>query len=87
MAYIIVLNPFILSGYVDGSENRIGGTTDLAQSKLPVAVGTAVVAGVMSILVGVVGNFPIALAAGLGSTPSSPAWPSPTRGRRSPTPT
>ena len=44
----------------------IGGTTDLTQSKLLVAVGTAVVAGVMSILMGLVANFPIALAAGLG---------------------
>ena len=66
MAYIIVLNPIILSGVIDGSGKMIGGTTDLAQSKLLVAVGTAVVAGVMSILMGVVANFPIALAAGLG---------------------
>ncbi len=66
MAYIIVLNPIILSGTVDGSGQMIGGTTDLAQSKLLVAVGTAVVAGVMSILMGLVANFPIALAAGLG---------------------
>jgi AGZA family xanthine/uracil permease-like MFS transporter len=66
MAYIVVLNPIILSGVVDGSGQMIGGTTDLAQSKLLVAVGTAVVAGVMSILMGLVANFPIALAAGLG---------------------
>ncbi|RKT78828.1 AGZA family xanthine/uracil permease-like MFS transporter [Terracoccus luteus] len=66
MAYIIVLNPIILSGVADGSGNFIGGTTDLAESKLLVAVGTAVVAGVMSILMGVVGRFPIAIAAGLG---------------------
>ena len=66
MAYIIVLNPIILSGVVDGSGLMIGGTTDLTQSKLLVAVGTAVVAGVMSILMGLVANFPIALAAGLG---------------------
>ncbi len=66
MAYIVVLNPIILSGVVDGSGQMIGGTTDLTQSKLLVAVGTAVVAGVMSILMGLVANFPIALAAGLG---------------------
>ncbi|WP_323098052.1 NCS2 family permease [Intrasporangium sp. YIM S08009] len=66
MAYIVVLNPIILSGVIDGSGEMIGGTTDLKQSKLLVAVGTAVIAGVMSILMGLVANFPIALAAGLG---------------------
>ena len=66
MVYIVVLNPIILSGVVDGSGTMIGGTNDLNESKLLVAVGTAVVAGVMSILMGLVANFPIALAAGLG---------------------
>src|SRR6476661_6354396 len=66
MVYIVVLNPIILSGVVDGSGSMIGGTNDLVRSKLLVAVGTAVVAGVMSILMGLVANFPIALAAGLG---------------------
>jgi AGZA family xanthine/uracil permease-like MFS transporter len=58
MAYIVVLNPLILSAGVDGD----GG-------KLPVAAlaaATALVAGVMTILMGVVGRFPLALAAGLG---------------------
>jgi AGZA family xanthine/uracil permease-like MFS transporter len=66
MVYIVVLNPIILSGAIDGSGSMIGGTTDLAESKLLVAVGTAVIAGLMSILMGLVANFPIALAAGLG---------------------
>ncbi len=66
MAYIVVLNPIILSGIQDGSGHFIGGTSDLTHSKLLVAVGTALVAGVMSILMGLVANFPIALAAGLG---------------------
>ena len=66
MVYIVVLNPIILSGVVDGSGHLIGGVDDLQQSKLLVAVGTAVIAGVMSILMGLVANFPIALAAGLG---------------------
>jgi len=58
MAYIVVLNPLILAAGVDA----VGG-------KLPVAAlaaGTALVAGVMTILMGVVGRFPLALAAGLG---------------------
>src|SRR5690349_5993235 len=54
MAYIVVLNPIILSGVIDGSGEMIGGTTDLKQSKLLVAVGTAVIAGVMSDLMGLV---------------------------------
>ncbi|MGA5304379.1 NCS2 family permease [Nucisporomicrobium flavum] len=58
MAYIVVLNPLILAAGVD----KTGG-------KLPVAAlaaGTALVAGVMTILMGVVARFPLALAAGLG---------------------
>jgi AGZA family xanthine/uracil permease-like MFS transporter len=57
MAYIVVLNPIILSGA------DINGTT------LPfgsVAAVTALVAGVMTILMGVVGRYPFAVAAGLG---------------------
>src|SRR6476619_7144436 len=66
MVYIVVLNPIILSGVVDGSGHMIGGVDNLVESKLLVAVGTAVIAGVMSIAMGVFANFPIALAAGLG---------------------
>jgi AGZA family xanthine/uracil permease-like MFS transporter len=58
MAYIVVLNPLILGAGVDA----VGG-------KLPItalAAGTALVAGVMTILMGVVARFPLALAAGLG---------------------
>nr|WP_296069580.1 NCS2 family permease [uncultured Actinoplanes sp.] len=58
MAYIVVLNPLIL-----------GAGVDAAGGKLPIAAlaaGTALVAGVMTILMGVVARFPLALAAGLG---------------------
>ncbi len=58
MAYIIVLNPIILSGKPDIDGNEL----DFAM----VAAGTALVAGVLTILMGVVANFPLALAAGLG---------------------
>src|SRR4051812_11864114 len=57
MAYIVVLNPIILSG------------ADITGATLPfaaVAAVTALVAGVMSILMGVVGRYPLALATGLG---------------------
>lgn len=58
MSYILVLNPLILSTPHDGIEPL--GTT--AQ----IAAGTAFIAGVMTILMGVVANYPMALAAGLG---------------------
>jgi AGZA family xanthine/uracil permease-like MFS transporter len=57
MAYIVVLNPIILSG------------ADINGSTLPfasVAAVTALVAGVLTIAMGIVGRFPLALAAGLG---------------------
>src|SRR6476660_7853380 len=57
MAYIVVLNPIILSG------------ADISKHTLPfasVAAVTALVAGLMTILMGVVGRYPFALAAGLG---------------------
>src|ERR671916_190058 len=58
MAYIVVLNPLILGAGVDA----VGGTLPIAA----LAAGTALVAGVMTILMGVVARFPLALAAGLG---------------------
>ncbi|HIZ38012.1 MAG TPA: NCS2 family permease, partial [Candidatus Ruania gallistercoris] len=64
MSYIIVLNPLIIGTVADGSGSFIGGDPDQAVAR--VAAATALVAGVMCILMGVVANFPIALAAGLG---------------------
>ncbi|HEU4349584.1 MAG TPA: NCS2 family permease [Actinoplanes sp.] len=58
MAYIVVLNPLILGAGVDA----VGGRLPIAA----LAAGTAFVAGVMTILMGVVARFPLALAAGLG---------------------
>ena len=57
MAYILVVNPSILSAALpqDGSITPAG-----------IAAGTALVAGIMTILMGVVANYPLALAAGLG---------------------
>ena len=66
MAYIVVLNPLIL-GFVPDSEGAFlgGGAGD--GSNLPViAAGTALVAGLLTILMGAVANFPLALATGLG---------------------
>ncbi len=58
MAYIVVLNPLILGGSADVE----GGNLDLAQ----VTAVTGLVAGVITILFGVVARLPFALAAGLG---------------------
>jgi AGZA family xanthine/uracil permease-like MFS transporter len=64
MAYIVVLNPLIIGTQPDGTGKFLGGGSapDLAK----VAAVTALVAGVMTILMGVVANFPLALATGLG---------------------
>jgi AGZA family xanthine/uracil permease-like MFS transporter len=64
MAYIVALNPLILGFTKDADGKFIGG---LDHPDLPlIAAATALVAGVMTILMGVLGNFPLALATGLG---------------------
>src|SRR6478609_1124575 len=64
MAYIVVLNPLILGFVKDADGNYLGGgaTPNLAA----IAAGTALVAGIMTILMGVYANYPLALATGLG---------------------
>jgi AGZA family xanthine/uracil permease-like MFS transporter len=57
MAYIVVLNPIILS-----AADITGATLPFAS----VAAVTALVAGVLTIAMGVLGRYPLALAAGLG---------------------
>ncbi|MEU4191197.1 NCS2 family permease [Kribbella sp. NPDC026611] len=66
MAYIVVLNPLIIGTVKDGTGQFVGGGTDPAAAIAKVAVATALVAGVVTILMGVVANFPLALATGLG---------------------
>ncbi|MEO3874516.1 NCS2 family permease [Nonomuraea sp. B12E4] len=64
MAYIVVLNPIIIANGTDVEKQVIGdGTTP---NVALVAAGTAFVAGVLTILMGVVGRVPFAMAAGLG---------------------
>lgn len=58
MAYIIVLNPIILSS----SPDVTGNTLDFAQ----VSATTSLAAGVMTILFGLIARLPFAFAAGLG---------------------
>lgn len=61
MAYIIVLNPIILLQGRDIDGNLLAGGDAAA-----IAAATALVAGVLTILMGVVANYPLALATGLG---------------------
>ncbi|MET9389404.1 NCS2 family permease [Streptomyces sp. NPDC006624] len=58
MAYILVLNPIILGSAKDSSGQQL----DAVQ----LTTATALVAAVMTIIMGVAGNLPLALAAGLG---------------------
>ncbi|WP_457030372.1 NCS2 family permease [Kitasatospora sp. P5_F3] len=58
MAYILVLNPIILANAVDMTG------THLSSAQLVTA--TALTAGLTTLLMGVIGNVPIGLAAGLG---------------------
>ncbi|MGQ7298263.1 NCS2 family permease [Quadrisphaera sp. KR29] len=58
MAYIVVLNPLIIGTAAD-ADGRVLGVP-------AVAAATALVAGVLTILMGVVGKYPFAIAAGLG---------------------
>ncbi|QDO89838.1 NCS2 family permease [Ornithinimicrobium ciconiae] len=61
MAYIVVLNPLILTSVPDSTGNYLAGG-EVAM----VAAATALIAGLMTILMGVVANYPLGLAAGLG---------------------
>ncbi len=63
MAYIVVLNPLIIGFAQDGDGNYLGGSQPHLAA---VAAGTALAAGVLTILMGVVANYPLALATGLG---------------------
>ncbi len=66
MAYIVVLNPLILGFAPDIDGNFLAGGTGNGENLAAIAAGTALVAGVMTILMGVVANYPLALATGLG---------------------
>ena len=69
MAYIVVLNPLIIGTVPDKMGNYINGDPVAGgpvQSIAVVAAATAFIAGIMSILMGAIGRFPVALAAGLG---------------------
>src|SRR5207302_7772668 len=77
MAYIVVLNPIILGSGVD----KYGHHLSIAQ----LTTSTALVAAVMTAIMGIVGNLPLAIAAGLGlnsllafTIAPTMSWPDPT---------
>ena len=63
MAYIVALNPLIIGLSKDSTGKFIGGD---APNLAKIAAVTALIAGILTILRGVVANFPLALATGLG---------------------
>ncbi|SDN38343.1 NCS2 family permease [Allokutzneria albata] len=66
MAYIVVLNPLIMGSF---AADDAGAKRDVLGNILPVpqvAAVTALVAGVMTILFGLIANYPFAIATGLG---------------------
>ena len=66
MAYIVVLNPLILGFAKDVNGDFLGGGPGDGSNLPAIAAGTALVAGLLTILMGVVANYPLALATGLG---------------------
>lgn len=71
MAYIIALNPLIIGTMPDKDGNLISGLPAADPANIPptiamVAAATALVAAIMTILMGVAARFPLALATGLG---------------------
>ncbi|NLT31519.1 MAG: NCS2 family permease [Propionibacterium sp.] len=77
MAYIIALNPLIIGTAPDKDGNLISGQpyldasgevigANVGTSIAMVAAATALIAGVMTLLMGVVARYPLGIAAGLG---------------------
>ncbi len=64
MVYIVVLNPLIIGTVKDAHGRFLGGGA--APNLAAVAAATALVACVMTLLMGVVGRYPFGLATGLG---------------------
>ncbi|WP_084499498.1 NCS2 family permease [Brevibacterium album] len=64
MAYIVVLNPLIMGTVADSAGEFLGGGAD---PNLPaIAAATSLVSGLLTILMGLVGNFPMAVSSSLG---------------------
>lgn len=64
MSYIIVLNPLIIGASADSTGQYLGGGSE---PNLPaVAAATSLISGVLTIVMGVLGKFPLAVSSALG---------------------
>ncbi|WP_233358938.1 NCS2 family permease [Thermomonospora amylolytica] len=66
MAYIVVLNPLIIGTVADADGRFLGDSTQPGGAIPLVAAATALIAGLLTIAMGVIGRYPLAMAAGLG---------------------
>ncbi|WP_175596165.1 NCS2 family permease [Thermomonospora catenispora] len=66
MAYIVVLNPLIIGTVADADGQFLGDSTQPGGAIPLVAAATALIAGLLTIAMGVIGRYPLAMAAGLG---------------------
>lgn len=79
MAYILALNPLIIGTAADKNGKLLNGApkfldaagktlneTAIDQNKMMVLAATALIAGIMTIMMGMWGRFPLGIAAGLG---------------------
>lgn len=64
MAYIVVLNPIIIGSAQDSTGHYLGGGNE--PNLAAVAAATSLVSGVFTIVMGLVGNFPLAVSSSLG---------------------
>ncbi|GAA4516726.1 NCS2 family permease [Brevibacterium yomogidense] len=64
MAYIVILNPLILGTVADSAGEFLGGGD--IPNLAAVAAATSLVSGLLTILMGLVGNFPMAVSSSLG---------------------
>ncbi|MEW2356304.1 NCS2 family permease [Spirillospora sp. NPDC029432] len=66
MGYIVVLNPLILGTVADDDGQFLGDLTEPGAAIPLVAAATAFVAGILTLVMGLFGRYPFAMAAGLG---------------------
>lgn len=66
MAYIVVLNPLIIGTVADDDGQFLGDLTAPGAAIPMVAAATALIAGVLTVAMGVIGRYPFAMATGLG---------------------
>ena len=64
MAYIVILNPLILGTVADSAGQFLGGGD--VPNLAAIAAATSLVSGLLTILMGIVGNFPMAVSSSLG---------------------